>query len=336
MDRFQSLMAYTYGDDAAQRLRESLSEMFENVESLQRESLQRGRIDLDDAPTAAELVEEFYAAVPEADPNQLELLPLDDGHTPKQFNQMRRDAASALEYAVDAEREAWELAVAINNETHYDPTQVELNARETIEELGIEPRRGNTEYAMYQRVDKNAPYREIVIRDPEVGSGVARGHFDRALTHARAEIHDDTFLLIEVQSDLGAKDLDHLAEWKPLGRRVQLSVGAALYRAAEEGMNAFQWVDAGDRVRRASLSRNMAELIYEQEVPKAVERIFKQLGESDLPPLKQTHGIRLTRAMRQRILEMGVPALGIAGLSALKPSELPQRKTEKEKTRSRR
>jgi hypothetical protein len=190
--------------------------------------------------------------------------------------------------------------------------------------------KGDTQYSDYQRVDEEAPYREILIRDPEQER--ASAHWgDEApgvIAHARGEIHGDNYHMLEAQSDMVQKmnqiKRSGMGGWgqmeqslKPFHtteRWAQLATGASLHQAAQEGMTSFSWPTPADRVSRASLAPESAEITYGQAVPKAVERIFKHLGETPEYGSHRAGGttfpkVTLTKAMRDKILKMGVPAL---------------------------
>jgi len=187
---------------------------------------------------------------------------------------------------------------------------------------------GNTEYSTYQRVDQSAPYREILVINPDLKGKISGGHFsdsgvENIQTHARGEIHDNTYLMIEAQSDVGQKANRPGAGYSrsiadnpfvPTERWAQLSTGASLRQAADEGLDRFAWVTPEDRVRRASLHPESAHITYGIAVPKAVERIFRWLDEPMKITMVKLKGgtfpsVKLTVRMRKKILKAGVPAL---------------------------
>jgi hypothetical protein len=144
-------------------------------------------------------------------------------------------------------------------------------------------------------------------------------------------------LLIEAQSDFAQRarsvasrgiEADHLPlqEFHDTERWVQLSVGAALVQAAEEGLEKFTWVTPRNRVQRASLAPEAAQITYGHAVPTAVKRILRWLGVDPESVLEDVPGnprdanrvsptLRLTPELRKLIKDAGVPALGIAGIA---------------------
>lgn len=274
-----------------------------------------------------------------------------------------------FESVMDHERDAVRYAEMLDNEEH-DLDGLRERARENLEENGYrdeehwddadednfddvgddepdEPElrrvKGNTEYMGHQRVNDNADYREILIHHP--GSGVQSSHFSEGkdlVAHARGEIHGDTYLMIEAQSDaakairktqagnrayadeFGAHD-EPRTPISTTQRAAQVSTGASLRQAAQEGLEYFAWVDPKNRMRRAHLAAESAEITYGQYVPEAVERIFRWLG----LPIERSKGtiqqfydgaaqggvsfdrVRLTPEIRQRLLKAGIPALGL-------------------------
>lgn len=225
--------------------------------------------------------------------------------------------------AVDAFRDYWNG----DNEPDFHQEALDEWQREHGDEG--EPDRGNTEYSKYQRVDENAPYREILVRDPTKES-MPSGHwgdYPGTIAHARGELHDDgqNYLMIEAQSDMAQKagrsaDADQLDQLKPFEtteRWGQLATGASLRQAAQEGANSFSWVTPQNRREAASLDLAAGNITYGHAVPKAVERIFKYLDEPLVKTDDPGHGmptVKLTPAMRSKILKAGVPALGLSGL----------------------
>ncbi len=191
--------------------------------------------------------------------------------------------------------------------------------------------KGDTKYSDYQRVDEEAPYREILIRDPEQERTAT--HWDDepgVIAHARGEIHGSNYHMLEAQSDLAQKlnkmKRSGMGGWNTVERSLspfhtterwaQLATGASLHQAAQEGMSSFSWPTPADRIAKASLAPKSANITYGQAVPKAVERIFKHLDEPMEMGEHRAGGggttfpkVKLTPAMREKILKMGVPAL---------------------------
>jgi len=190
--------------------------------------------------------------------------------------------------------------------------------------------RNDTEYEGHQRVEDDAPYREIIITHTNLGR--SGSHFsDRgSVAHARGELHDqgETYLMIEAQSDLGqarhragsaAADDPSMSALVDDDRWVQLSVGASLMQAADEGVNTFRWVSGKNRGREAGLPFAAATITYDQEVPKAVKRIFRWLN---IPLVEDAGGgfagVELNVEARKKLLKYGIPALGIGGIVVAK------------------
>jgi hypothetical protein len=201
----------------------------------------------------------------------------------------------------------------------YDLAYYHEIAEENLREGGYgKVDEGNTQYHSYQRVNQEAPYREILISDSNAPEN--RSHFSdiapRLRAHARGEIHVDTYLMIEAQSD--AAQRGHLAAndpWNDTERWAQLSVGASLRQAAEEGSAFFAWVTPENRVGQAGLAREAANITYGHAVPLAVRRILQWLGEAgDDVTRGPPNRIRITPELRRKLLEAGPPALGLAGI----------------------
>lgn len=248
----------------------------------------------------------------------------------------RIQTRTLLGHAIENHDEALRFARLIADDDH-DWSELEERARESLEENGgVSADRGDTEYSTYQRVDESAPYREVLVHLP--GSGIRAGHFNKPeglMAHARGEIHDKTWLMIEGQSDVakqirqGAKRghtspaAQRVAPFVPTERWAKLSVGASLVQAAKEGLDYFAWVSPRNRVDAANLNPESAKITYGKAVPGAVEQIFEQLGleaEYSRASFDGEHGgvfdrVRLTPKVRALILKAGIPALGIAGLA---------------------
>lgn len=193
-----------------------------------------------------------------------------------------------------------------------------------------------TEYHTFQRVDESRPYREILLHSPQ--SKLKAGHYTAKadlMGHARMEIHDDTGLLIESQSDASAEvGQRQKSPFMKVKNWTQANAGATLYEAAKEDLGYFAWVNGANRARRnghagggASLNPEAAELFYDKETPAAIERICEQLGIEFKPepwtpegldpnePAEVFTRIKLSAEDRARILKAGIPTLGIGAVT---------------------
>lgn len=236
-----------------------------------------------------------------------------------------------LEHASDYQDEAVQHLLDADNPPYDMLREDAIRNLEENGDFGQGRDAGDTEFSSYQRVDESAPYREILIHDPELGT--EGGHFGRGeIAHARGEIHDKTYLMIEAQSDVGQRanraspvfrdERVKDSPFRPTDRWAQLGTGASLQEAAKEGLGRFAWVTPEDRMSRANLARQSAKNTYGSAVPDAVTRIFKWLDEPMQIEHVKLHGgtfpsVKLTPEMRAKILKAGVPALGIAAVAAM-------------------
>lgn len=231
------------------------------------------------------------------------------------------DAAQHLASAHNSYREAIGLHNnAVNNTLPIG--DVERVVEERRQWAGVE--RGDTQYSQYQRIDPSAPYREILIRQP--GLGTDASHFgpqgNDVIAHARGELQNGgkDYVMIEGQSD-AAHTLRQRPQnftntqklFEPTDRWAQLATAASLRQAAEEGADRFLWSTEHNRMQAASLNADAAHATYGVAIPKAVKRIFAHLGieHEPVPGTSTTMGVKLSPEARRRILTYGVPALGL-------------------------
>jgi hypothetical protein len=238
---------------------------------------------------------------------------------PSQWKHLKKSLARVLEHDQEAARASLDHD-SPDIEDMVDRNAIEQEAIENLEETGEYGSGGDrdTEFHDYQRVDDSAPYREILIH--QKGAGIRGGHFnesDDLVAHARGEIHGNTYLMIEAQSDFAQRLRGEAPKHVPFAeteRWAQLSTGASLMRAAQEGKSYFAWVTPENRVDVANLAKEAADITYGHAVPKAVKKIFRWL---DLPMKPERYlgseamRVKLTAEMRQRILKAGIPALGL-------------------------
>lgn len=247
---------------------------------------------------------------------------------PRQWEEFRKK----MQRAESADREGAQAALDHDNFdmdehlTSRERDHIEQEAINNLEETGEYGGSGDreTQFHDYQRVDEDVPYREITIH--QRGAGVRGGHFNDSndlVAHARGEIHGDTYLMIEAQSDFAQRlkgDAPKRVPFADTERWAQLSTGASIIQAAMEKKRYFAWVTPANRMDRASLAEEAANITYGHAVPKAVKRIFNWL---DMPfePKKflgeEAMRIEITPEMRKRILNAGIPALGLVGAAAI-------------------
>jgi hypothetical protein len=163
------------------------------------------------------------------------------------------------------------------------------------------PATDETQFQVYQRVNKNMAYEELKVYTP--GADIQGGHFDRAqdlASHARTEFHmgyegaDKTQLLLESQSDYAKKmtemrrrnakagrpdTYEKKTPWESGGVYNRANVAAAMYRGALKGMEWFSWSSPLNRNRRAHLHADPATRGYGREIPEWVRKVYDHFGE---------------------------------------------------------
>jgi hypothetical protein len=271
---------------------------------------------------------------------------------PEPSEEQLREMVGALQRAESRQADAAQaLLDAENIDDQWDDFREQ--AVQNLEEAGYSAEELDTKYHRYQRVDKDAPYREITVTDPALDYTDPHYDTEGLVVEARGEIHGDTYLMIEAQSDFAQRAHREVRGGASLGREraltnypfyeterwAQLGTGASLRQAAEEGLDAFAWVTPQDRQKRANLAIKAGTITYGSAVPNAVKRIFQWLDEPMLEGrlingrfvLKADSpagfpAVKLTPEMRKKILKAGIPALGTIPF-------LPGLLTESDKTR---
>lgn len=326
-----------YGEAGAQRIHDSLMHDFFQDSNDLKEMRGSDVNDLEAADTD-ELDQRFDQIAKGQDPQQGLLfsgeehdphITRDDLHAAyiNYYRALRHDS-DALEHLKDY-HDPWERGPDFRQAAEEQiRDDIAENQEYDEDSRSIDP--GDTKYVKYQRVNEEAPYREILMRNPNLGETYA-SHWQEqpgVIAHARGELHNEgkNYLMIEAQSDLAQKArrrgneemLDQLKPFHDTERWAHLATAASMHQAAQEGAESFSWVTPANRHARASLSPESGTITYGHAVPKAVSRIFKYLGEPmetegpEVNEAMQSHGmptVRLTPAMRQKILKMGVPAL---------------------------